>query len=182
MTEVPQQRMVQINAATVESINLALTLVCTWLNELGGFGGGAPIANLTANRLVKSDENQAIASVEDLTEWIAGYAGRITVTDLLDGRVQLSMPDKPSFVNILLSELSPLRLTATAPDGSVASVRDLMEWAYGTAHQIILDNSAGDGTIIIGTPQDIDLDSSPTFRTVKIVDDTGTLIHGMGDV
>lgn len=180
MTVIPQQRMVQISSATLEDINLALTLLCTWLNELGGFGGGASIASLTANRLVASDSNQAITSVEDLTAWIAGYTDRITVTDLGDGTVQVSLPDTPAVVNIRLSALSPLRLVATAPTGELASVRDLMEWAFGYPKRILLDNTAGDGTIIIKTPQDIDTDSTPTFRGLQIVDDTGTVLHSFG--
>lgn len=146
MSADPQRAMVQIGAPTVEEINLALTLICKWINELG--------------------------------------TTQVTTAELDTALPQdLDVSDAPTFNNVTLTALSPLRLVATSPAGTLASVRDLMEWAYGTAKQILLDNSAGDGTIIIKTPQDIDVDSSPQFATVKIYSADGfTLLHGFGDV
>jgi hypothetical protein len=49
------------------------------------------LTDLTASRVVASDANKALESV-DLVDWVAGTANQITVTDDVDGSITLSLP------------------------------------------------------------------------------------------
>lgn len=49
------------------------------------------LPELLANRLVATDDDAVLVSVEDLTEWIAGTVNEITVTDDGDGTVTLAL-------------------------------------------------------------------------------------------
>lgn len=68
---------------------------------------------LTATRLMASDGSKGMASVSDLTTWIAGTTNQVTVTDDLDGSLTLSLPQnihtsaEPTFNNIIASGLTP---------------------------------------------------------------------------
>ncbi len=48
--------------------------------------------SLTASRLVASDASKGLASVADLSAWVAGTANRVTVTNDGDGTITLSGP------------------------------------------------------------------------------------------
>ena len=48
--------------------------------------------NLTASRLVSTGAQKQLTSVSDLTNWVAGTANQITVTDDTDGTITLSTP------------------------------------------------------------------------------------------
>jgi len=50
------------------------------------------IGSLTPSRLIFSNPDKMIESVDSLTSWIAGTINQITVTDNLDGTVTLSTP------------------------------------------------------------------------------------------
>jgi len=54
--------------------------------------GTVTLDNLTANRVVSTDSSKSLASVTDLTAWVAGTTNQITVTDDSDGTVTLSTP------------------------------------------------------------------------------------------
>ena len=51
---------------------------------------GLTLSGLTASRLMATDGAKAAASVADLTNWIAGTTGQVTVTDDGDGTVTLA--------------------------------------------------------------------------------------------
>ena len=53
---------------------------------------GLTVSGLTASRLVATDGAKALASVANLTSWIAGTANQLTVTSDGDGSVTLSLP------------------------------------------------------------------------------------------
>jgi hypothetical protein len=80
------------------------------------FTTGVIDSSLTASRLMASDGSKKLASVADLTSWIAGTANRVTVTSDGDGTVTLSGPQdihtgaSPTFVRATLSQA-----TGTAP-------------------------------------------------------------------
>lgn len=50
------------------------------------------ITGLTASRLVQTDGDKALASVADLTSWIAGTSNQVVVGDDGDGTLTLSLP------------------------------------------------------------------------------------------
>jgi len=54
--------------------------------------GSVTLNSLTADRLLYGDSDKALASVADLTSWIAGTADQISVTDDSDGTVTLATP------------------------------------------------------------------------------------------
>ncbi|NIT61562.1 MAG: hypothetical protein GWN67_20480, partial [Phycisphaerae bacterium] len=67
---------------------------------------GLTLTGLTASSLVSTDSSKALASVTDLTTWIAGTTNRVTVADDGDGTITLSAPQdihtgaSPTFVKI----------------------------------------------------------------------------------
>ena len=50
------------------------------------------VTGLTASRLISTDASKALASVGDLTSWVAGTANQIAVADDGDGTITLSTP------------------------------------------------------------------------------------------
>ena len=70
---------------------------------------GATFSGLTASRLISTDGAKALASVSDLTSWVAGTSNRVSVADDGDGTLTLSAPQdlhtsaSPSFVGATLS-------------------------------------------------------------------------------
>jgi hypothetical protein len=69
--------------------------------------------DLTASRLVSSDQNKKLVSIAALSAWIAGTANQITVTDDGDGTITLSLPQDidtsadVEFDSLLLSGVAP---------------------------------------------------------------------------
>ena len=53
---------------------------------------GVTFTGLTASRLIQTDSDKKLASVSDLTSWIAGTSNQIIVADDSDGTVTLSTP------------------------------------------------------------------------------------------
>lgn len=51
------------------------------------------LENLTPLRIVSSDSNKKIVSVNDLTEWINGVNSEIEVIDNGDGTITIGLPD-----------------------------------------------------------------------------------------
>lgn len=77
--------------------------------------GNVGIAGLTASRLLSADSSKNLASVADLTAWIAtASTNRVTVTDDGDGSVTLSGPQDihtgatPTFADLTLSAPSAI--------------------------------------------------------------------------
>jgi len=72
------------------------------------------LSDLTASQLVQTDANKALASVADLTNWIAGTANRITVANDGDGTVTLSAPQdihtgaSPTFAGLTITNAAVL--------------------------------------------------------------------------
>lgn len=65
-------------------------------------------SGLTASRLVQSNGSKQLASVSDLTSWVAGTANRVTVSNDGDGTITLSAPQDlhtsatPTFAGAIL--------------------------------------------------------------------------------
>lgn len=76
------------------------------------FSASLKINPLTVSRLVASDGSKVLASVANLSSWIAGTANQITVTDDGDGTATLSTPQdihsgaSPTFVTVKLTGLT----------------------------------------------------------------------------
>jgi hypothetical protein len=54
--------------------------------------GGLTISGLTASRLLGSNASKQVVSVADLTDYIAGTANQVVVTDNGNGTITLSLP------------------------------------------------------------------------------------------
>jgi hypothetical protein len=71
--------------------------------------GDLELLGLTASRLIATDGDNLAASVLDLTDWIAGTANQVIVTDDTDGTVTLSAPQNihtgatPTFAGMTLN-------------------------------------------------------------------------------
>jgi hypothetical protein len=70
----------------------------------------ARISGLTASRLMATNADKTIASVSDLTSWVAGTTNQITSTSDGDGSITLSIPNgftlpsaSPTFTGLTLS-------------------------------------------------------------------------------
>lgn len=66
--------------------------------------GSRAVSSLTPVRLVASDSGKLLASVADLTDWIAGTAGTVTVTDNGDGTLTLDLDDPLSVASLIVNE------------------------------------------------------------------------------
>lgn len=81
------------------------------------------LSNLTASRLVSTDGSSKMASVADLTSWIAGTSNQITVTNDADGTITLSTPqDIATSSNVTFANITGTGLIkgATGQFGNVA--------------------------------------------------------------
>jgi len=91
------------------------------------------VSNLAANRLAATDGTKGLASVADLTDWVAGTANRVSVTDDGDGTITLSTPQdihtgaSPTFADITLGagSIDPTELSPVLA-GNVFTVDDLL--------------------------------------------------------
>jgi hypothetical protein len=83
------------------------------------------LTDLTASRIVASDANKALESV-DLVNWIAGTTDQITVTDDVDGSVTLSLPqDYDTGATPTLGGLTIVNaITEFSTDGTMAGDSD----------------------------------------------------------
>ena len=88
--------------------------------------------DLTATRLTSSDGTKKVVSVTDLTNWISGTAGNITVTDDGDGTVTLKSIGSTSNV---------LQLTAT--DTLTVAQQGFIECNKATAMTVNLPTAVG---------------------------------------
>ncbi|KKL93956.1 hypothetical protein LCGC14_1869530, partial [marine sediment metagenome] len=68
----------------------------------------------------------------------------------------------PTFANIILTDLTATRLTATDSTKKLSSVSDLTSWIAGTTNRVTVAD-VGDGTVILSGPQDIHTGAAPTF-------------------
>jgi hypothetical protein len=135
--------------------------------------GDLILTGLTANRLISTDASKQLTSVDDLTNWIAGTANRVTVADDGDGTVTLSAPQdihtgaSPTFVTETLTGLTANRMVGTNGSKVLESIAALSGYIAGTVNQIIITDD-GDGTITISTPQDIHTGAEPTFLGLNL--------------
>ena len=76
----------------LSSLKLGVKSVPTFagLNVGNIFATGLSLSGLVASRLVYADANKSLNSVTDLTNWIKGTLGTLTVTDNGDGTVTLN--------------------------------------------------------------------------------------------
>jgi hypothetical protein len=134
----------------------------------------ATLSNLTASRLVATDENKLLAST-NLSSWIAGTSNQITVTNNGSGGVTLSTPQSigtgstPTFANLILSSLAS------------SSTSDVVYYNSGTGALTYGALSAGtylDGTFRVSNTSDntkklafdVSNVSAGTARTLYVFD------------
>jgi len=75
----------------------------------------------------------------------------------------------PTFANVLLTDLTASRLTASSSTKTLESVTDLTTWIGGTTNQVIVTDDS-DGTVTLSLPQDIHTSATPTFANVILAD------------
>lgn len=81
----------------------------------GGITGtGLTLSDLTASRLLSTDGSKVLTSVGDLTNWIAGTALQITITDDGDGSLTALIPTSPEIFTSLNIFNDSSELGATA--------------------------------------------------------------------
>lgn len=138
---------------------------------------GLTVTGLTASRIIATDVNKALASI-DLNNWVAGTANEISITDDNDGTITIGIID-PLIVGkggigvatltdhgILLGSgtnaVTPLGVASNGqlPIGS-AGADPVLAVLTGTANQLIVTNAAG--SITLSLPQDIHTAATPTF-------------------
>jgi len=122
---------------------------------------GVTLSGLTASRLLATDGAKALASVGDLTAWVAGTGNQIIITDDLDGTITLSLPQNidtsadVTFDSLVLDDLTASRPVAT--DGAEKLVSTtLATWVAGTATKITVTDD-GDGSITLTIPDAVTL-------------------------
>lgn len=108
---------------------------------------GVTLTGLTASRLVQTNAGKALASVADLSAWIAGTANRVTVANDGDGTITLSGPQdlhtgaNPTFAGFNVvgdGKQAVFNWTAPTSYGEFA-FKEGSDWigffgAYGTAY------------------------------------------------
>jgi len=72
----------------------------------------------------------------------------------------------PIFNSLTLTSLTADRLVASDADKKLVST-DLFDWIDGTSNQVTVSDD-GDGTVTLGTPQDIHTGASPTFSGLTL--------------
>jgi len=82
---------------------------------------------------------------------------------------QLDNDVTPTFANVLLTDLTASRLTASSSTKTLESVTDLTSWIGGTANQVIVTDDS-DGTVTLSLPQDIHTSATPTFARQTLTD------------
>ncbi len=134
-------------------------------SEASSTYAGLTLTDLTASRLIATDADKALASVGDLTLWIAGTSNRISVANDGDGSVTLSTPQdihtgaSPQFTGIELGHVSDTTLTR-ASAGNLNIEGNLVYRAGGT------DVPIGDGGTGQSTAQEaIDILSAVSGAT-----------------
>ena len=65
------------------------------------------LTDLTGGRLVATDSGKTLEAVADLTAWVSGTSGEITVTDDGDGTITLSLADPLTLDGGTLTALTP---------------------------------------------------------------------------
>ena len=99
---------------------------------------GLTLSGLTASRLASSNGSKAIASVADLTSWVAGTANQVVVANDGDGTITLSAPQdlaatsSPTFASPIVTSLN-----IGGAEGAATSCRTLTKKITGIA-----DNTA----------------------------------------
>jgi len=134
--------------------------------------------DLTATRLVQSSSTKELVSVSDLTNWIAGTANEIDITDDGDGTVTIGIVN-PLIVGkggtgaatltdhslLVGSGTDPITALGVAANGQLpigsTGADPVLATLTETAKQVLVTNGAG--SITLSTPQDIDTDSYPVF-------------------
>ena len=120
---------------------------------LGTTGTTINVASHTASLLLSLDASKDLASVSDLTSWVAGTVNQITVTDDTDGTITLSTPQNihtgatPTFAGLDLTGLtdnyvpyigvgalanSPIRISGANVGWGISPTTNLHVYATGT--------------------------------------------------
>lgn len=128
--------------------------------------GDLTLEGLTASRLLYLDSDSNVASVADFTDWIAGTANQITVTDDTDGTITLSLPQdihigaSPTFAGLLATD--KIKFTQTDGNEYVDSLADgYLDLEATTGIRFRINDTEqlylADGLLTPTTDNDIDL-------------------------
>lgn len=153
--------------------------------------GGLTLTGLTPNRLVQTDADNAVVSVSNLANWIAGTTNEIDITDDGDGTITIgivnplivgkggtglaTLTDHSLLVGSGTDAITPLGVATNGqlPIGSTGA-DPVLAALTGTSNQIVVTNAAG--SITLSLPQDIHTGASPTFAGLSL--GSGTLEAG----
>lgn len=134
---------------------------------------GLTLTGLTASRLISTDSSKALASVTDLTAWIAGTTNQITSTSDGDGTVTLSTPQDihtaatPTFGGLTLTGLTGILWSNSGVVTGDAALNQLA-------------NPTGDKTFNMTTRQLSFLWTNPSGNPIEFEASgayTGSLVH-----
>lgn len=106
-------------------------------NGAGGINIGGVIGSLAADRLVRTNGSGIITTENLLSNWISGTANRIVVTDVVDGKVNVSLPNAVSG----LTSLSATTLTGTNVNGTTVSGTNVNGTNITAAVSLIVNGS-----------------------------------------
>lgn len=131
------------------------------------------VTDLTANRIVATDGDKKLASVASLTNWIAGTANRITVSNDGDGSVTLNLPDVPTLegLNLDVGSDTDIDLVTVGVTGSPKWWWDESEDLFAFSKGLAISGLVGIGM----NPGDATLSS-----TLDITSTVGTGVQTSG--
>jgi hypothetical protein len=147
------------------------------IQQLSRMLAHASVYSFTASRLLASDTNGAFSSVADFTDWIAGTANEITVTDDGDGTVTLSIPSGAAItfsntgLHILDSNASHDLIIK--PGSDLTADRELTITTGDAARTITL---SGNPTLNDWFDQNVKSGTAPTFTADNLSDGGGNAI------
>jgi len=128
---------------------------------------GLTLIGLTPSRLVATDADKALASVADLTAWIAGTTNQVNVADDGDGTITLSTPQdihtgaSPTFADLTLGDMQLGSPTYPTIHDFLSTTVSVGQTSGGT----VTDNGDGTVTVAAGTGY-IKKTDSPTGELV----------------
>lgn len=144
-------RLAEIAALAVTDNNIIVGNGVAWVAESGatartslGLGtGDSPtftgltVSGTTATRLLATDGSKALASVANITSWIAGTINRVTISDDGDGTATLTGPQDiaptsdPTFQSVTLSSGLSIRSMTLAAGVSETIIADYQACTWG---------------------------------------------------
>lgn len=122
------------------------------------------LEDLTASRLIGSNNNKKLVSITNLASWIAGTSNQITVTDDGDGSVTLSLPQVGGHAIKLTNKTGSNTVAGQIVEASTTTDSAFGAIAASDTHPIgvVLDAGIADGSeawVVVSGIADVLIDS-----------------------